>query len=618
LFPISIFKITIFILFTVNIFGACVSLKIFPVDKEQIEISAKVDTPNPEPPIEHILMFNGDGNPIDPTGTDLLCTNVKSEGLNLCRGKHATIIPLTWISDYRKLEYKAEEPKSQYRIYLNRMFKEMDHYFSNNPVCKSEEKRKVMLFVHGGLNSQAGSLKRVVDHTGLANPLYKEIKNTSCQYPIFINWHSWLVSTYSDHLFRVRQGENRKYVGFFSSPFYLAIDFFRTLSRAPVVWASMANNGLKALPFPISKPFDFNDSIKKAEVFANPKKLSINKWKESVAANKEGEIENCRVNFVPNSNNLGQFNISIGGPFEDEKITNEKLLSGFNCEDPGLDTSELGRNLRLTGMAPFQFMVGPLLDGIGTSSWNNMLRRVYLLFRTDDEFHIDQANIEPSGGLAIFLKYFAEKICGLNDSHKINKCVDNPKWEITVIGHSMGAIVINEMINKFSDVKIANYRDELIYLKMPFKKIVYMGAASTIRHFENSVVPYLLKNEDDKEVQFYNLMLHRNSEIKEDNFYDISPRGSLLVWIDSFLSNPMTHRDRTLGRFDNFMITAHSIPEKIRRKVHIVSFRGRSKPQDYSIKDPQKHGEFTTKFKFWLEQCWKGNSSQEECYREKK
>jgi hypothetical protein len=63
-------------------------------------------------------------------------------------------------------------------------------------------------------------------------------------------------------------------------------------------------------------------------------------------------------------------------------------------------------------------------------------------------------------------------------------------------------------------------------------------------------LPYMKRH---AETQFYNLSLHPVAEAGEWQPWlaDLPPRGSLLVWIDNFLANPVTEQERTMGRWRN-------------------------------------------------------------------
>ena len=70
-----------------------------------------------------------------------------------------------------------------------------------------------------------------------------------------------------------------------------------------------------------------------------------------------------------------------------------------------------------------------------------------------------------------------------------------------------------------------------------------MGAACSVNDFESAVIRYLRNND---ETNFYNLTLHPIAEQNEKN-YDVLPRGSLLVWIDTFATKPSRLADLRLG-----------------------------------------------------------------------
>ena len=262
---------------------------------------------------------------------------------------------------------------------------------------------------------------------------------------------------------------------------------------------------------------------------------------------------------------------------------------------------------------PTKIVVAPMIDGMGTSAWNNMLRRVDLLYTIDDEFHTDRvisqkAWSEPSlglartpvhGGLSRFMQLFIERY---------KSDIQSGNMEIVLVGHSMGAIVLNELIRNFGI-----YNDPASGENFGlFNQIVYMAAACSISHYESTVIPYLARN---TKAHFHNLMLGRMAEINETNAYDLSPRGSLLVWIDEFLANPLTHRDFTLGRYDNFLMAVHSIPESIRERIHIKSFNTGQKGPGYP--EPQEHSDFSN-FKFWDKECLGiYPDNQKDCYRKK-
>ena len=167
------------------------------------------------------------------------------------------------------------------------------------------------------------------------------------------------------------------------------------------------------------------------------------------------------------------------------------------------------------------------------------------------------------------------------------------------MGHNAGTIIINEAIRRFG---LSNTKDQVL----PFNTIVYMAAASTLRDVQASVYPYLQNNPS---TQLYQLMLHEQAEEGETVWQplDLPPRGSLLVWVNDFLSNPLTHKERTGGRYQNFFGDYHSIPENIRDQIYLKVF---SQGEKVRSENPQKHGEFTDRFRFWAAKCWATDFSQ--------
>jgi hypothetical protein len=102
---------------------------------------------------------------------------------------------------------------------------------------------------------------------------------------------------------------------------------------------------------------------------------------------------------------------------------------------------------------------------------------------------------------------------------------------IVMIGHSMGTIVINELLQLFPN--------------LPYESLVYMAGAASVRDTARAVTPVLVNNRGC--TKFYGLMLHPMNEARESTFYSLLPSGSLLVYVDEFLEVPKTVPDRTVG-----------------------------------------------------------------------
>lgn len=413
--------------------------------------------------------------------------------------------------------------EDEYEGYFNGIWKNIQN---------QTDKKKILIFVHGGLNTFNSALNRAID-------LYPKILKDG-YYPIFIIWDSSLPSSYLDHLLWIRQGRVYRCWGPITFPFYLFADFGRGVTRAPIViFHQLSTDSYSTFPY-------FFPSYK------NEKVLYEELEKRYKNGRKQQEITISR-----GGDNRGYINRGV-----------RHLLYWITFQP------------KLT--------ISPFIDALGKSAWENMLRRTQTLFRKPSEFDIrdNRNNVNnaldtpPTGAVSLFM----ESLCGL--------VKNNADYEITLIGHSMGTIVLNEIIRNYD---IPHYRN-----------IVYMAAACTIGDFEKSVIPYLIKHPDSK---FYNLCLNPIAEVREINpeYLDIPPRGSLLEWIDNFLASPETTMDRTLGKWDNIIQSTHIIPKDIRGQIDIKAFiAGPDNRKEYREGNPQKHADFTKKgMEFWKETFWK-------------
>lgn len=567
----------------------------------------------PHVPSQNILMFDGDGRPIDPQG-NLRRTVSASEPRTPSPETEITSGSITHID---VLPY-PELPNNEFKdTYLKNLFECMQEYFQTTPArsdlprmaCKqkpklngpdppsdpSKDPKKIMIFVHGGLNTQLHTIKR-------AEQLYNKIARAG-YYPLFINWRASFTASYLEQLWYIRQGEKQPVIGPATSLPTFGVDVARGIARAPLVWTAQRTNDLKTTPLPASLQskapnqiarelickYEYkneNECLEKFRFRKSPVCLPFNVKPDAGERNPGNKLPS------PNEQTIA---ISVGDDFRDCAEMDVSLLMYF-------------------ATLPSRFLIEPVVDALGSSAWDNMVRQTRLLFNIDDEFTkkaseiarqethtgnpVGVANIPRSGGLSIFLQRFSDKI------KEDMKNGDTRPWEITIIGHSMGTIIVNQILRETMQLK----------LKLPITNIVYMAAATTVRDFQDSVLVYLHEHEKAK---FYNLTLHPVAEEREAYGqlgpvpFDPGPRGSLLVLIDNFLSRPLTYLDRTAGRYDNFMPAVHNIPETLWPQVHVKTFStGRS--EKVMEENPQRHGDFTERFTFWAEDCWKPEPGMKE------
>jgi hypothetical protein len=129
---------------------------------------------------------------------------------------------------------------------------------------------------------------------------------------------------------------------------------------------------------------------------------------------------------------------------------------------------------------PLKLGLSPLIDGLGMPAWDNMSRRTLMMFEgptlnppRDGKERLAKDVLDHTPGA---VKYFADRL----RAH-VNDHTDPARpYEITVVGHSMGTMVMNEFLRRNMD--------------LPYRHVVYMGAACTVRDFARSVVPLLEAN----------------------------------------------------------------------------------------------------------------------------
>jgi hypothetical protein len=349
------------------------------------------------------------------------------------------------------------------------------------------------------------------------------IDSTSNYYPIYINWESSMVDAYVEQLLYIRQGKYSPTMGPISAPFYLLYDIGRAIIRAPITWGHQGYNLLRNTYLHPA----VNDTIYKK----------------------------YNRDFYSDGNHiyLGDRNV---GFWDDFSSTVTHFIPGI-----------------------LKIITTPLLDTFGKSAWQNMIRRTKKLFRRHNEFNlynINEVDVKPSvstGGASILMDSI------------ITYAQKNKNISISLLGHSMGASILTEII--------AHYNNH------HFENIVFMAPATSIKDFEHIVIPYLQKSEN-LNTKVYIITLHPEADVRENTFYDLLPRGSLLEWVDDFASEPTEFTEVTLGKWKNIIRASHIIPEDVRSQIIIKGFGY------INESDPQVHSDFNdVKYKFWNSDFWK-------------
>lgn len=258
----------------------------------------------------------------------------------------------------------------------------------------------------------------------------------------------------------------------------------------------------------------------------------------------------------------------------------------FHLHPLAPDRNNLGHSAVKEGLwlNPVKIATAPLIDGLGKGAWNSMLRRTDLVLHRARDFYgrpieeVERAQVpkDPCARMHVASTAAAEFFRRWEDG-----CEQGVDIPAILVAHSMGAIIANNILAK--------------YPKIHYNHIVYMAAAAPLKDVETVVAPYLQAHE---QTRFYNLSLHPDREVNEAHYYDVIPRGSLLVWIDDTLADINSFQDRTTGTWHNIMRSANQVfkDEHVRRRVHLTRF---------GVRDgsPQNHGDFG-KCPFWREGFW--------------
>jgi hypothetical protein len=265
-----------------------------------------------------------------------------------------------------------------------------------------------------------------------------------------------------------------------------------------------------------------------------------------------------------------------------KKINNMKMRVYIGKDNyPGY-YSALARTSYITGL-PLRIITTPAIDTCGKNAWDIMKRRSKTAFikaqplETSVEKEIKTA-LSPSDGA---MSRLMDRLSGL--------CREHTDYEFTVIGHSMGPFIINEMIAR--------------YPELPYKNIVYMAPACSVIETVRAIKPYLEKNPKST---FYTLCIHPHRDTQDMMVYGCLPRGSVLEWIDLYLSDPVSADDLTLGQWDNAVFLMPRLMNTVQSQVVVKAFGLRDPVTNTIVLDmPGQHTDFGEPvLRFWEPAFW--------------
>ena len=396
---------------------------------------------------------------------------------------------------------------------------------------RRSHRKHILIRIHGGLNGLGNSI-------AYTDTFISAVKDTNT-YPLLINWESSWLKSYGDHLFWVRHGHRYNGWGLLGAPAVLVSDVGRGIVRAPIT--------------------TFRTLLYTTKDHALPR-LDVPQTTELFDA------------------------------YQAEGVSDRRARDAI-AFDPGYyRESGLSRFNQTVFSSVFllpHIVTAVVIDAFGTSAWDNMVRTTETMFRADGEFNhpdLTENRYRPaSGAVARLMKKMAEKL------------PRSEGYKVTLIGHSMGAIVASEML----EATATSPEDSL-----PIDTVVFMAAASSVRQFSQLVVPYLQAHH---QARFYNLTLHPISDLREPGPWHLT-QGSLLEWIDDFLATPSTEFDRVIGKRSNVACTSHAVPRDVRGQVAFKSFdyfTGKGDGRGRMQKKPRKHGDFSDlRLEFWRTPFW--------------
>lgn len=306
---------------------------------------------------------------------------------------------------------------------------------------------------------------------------------------------------------------------------------------------------------------------------------------------------------------------------------------------------EVGRFVSYSALLPVRAVSTPLAHGIGDAAWENMLRRTRTTIRQPLEFDLDRhADWNGDGeidgwnkcpndfiekrrdfpkGTGVFGRFFEtivryRKPDGRGMPVSTWRCTaagevkeEPPTPEqaaadartdqaiaealeragITLIGHSMGAIVINELVDRFEN--------------LPYSEIVVMASAASLRETRRVMDAYFESDTGGaRDTRFHALMLHPLNDARERQFAGAVPAGSLLMWIDEMYDPPKTPEDKVFGYWPTAKAARQMFGSAAQDRTLYRVFSRPQAPKD-APSNPIEHGQFNEDdMCFWRPSFW--------------
>ncbi len=421
--------------------------------------------------------------------------------------------------------YKDKLEDEEFQIqYVNSIFNNLEQY-----VLKQKEGTRlpaqILIFIHGGLNSYKEGLGRIQEFLEKQKNA-KDFPNLSSHFLVSLNWEAGLRSALKDHFFQIRYGIRDPYFATATSPIVLFHDLGNSIIKAPDAIYSEAKDLFQ------NQSADFTSAFLVTGLYASVYGLPI-------------------AALHPT--------LTIASVMPYASYATAGLYGYWFFED----------DFTRYSLWPIRMASAPFIEGFGTPAWDMLKRRPDLL--------LFNPTTKKDGAMGELLKKLANNI--KDGKWRTKECENNksipcPPVELTLLGHSMGAMVSDRILTTLTQ-------------ELTFKHIIYIGAANSIADFKVSVIPYL---RDHDQTKFWSFALSEQDERNEKyhKYFDFLTRGSLLVWIDLLLERTYGLSQKRFGREVNQEWV--NIDDKIAwNRICRISFSG----NPARTKEPKKHGDFT-------------------------
>lgn len=502
----------------------------------------------------------------------------------------------------REAMYQADRILDRLDLYIR---ERANRCAASAELCETGPVR-LLVFAHGGMVTHENAVRsaEVLAPAMLADGYF----------PVFLVWNSDFPNAYVNQLCCINQrAEPSRYAQRLAIPVRLFGDVGGGLVRLPQNVLTQAERfGRSVEPSSTDDPLYYlpeyclEESCRAAADQRN--------WARSRAMQNRYRIRSFEADLDVHAFEEGR------QPDGQTRLDPVVIFPPFTTAEDLNDTGEpaFQRGFRYGALAPVRGLTSLGTEG-GANAWNNMVRRARLSVFVGEDFAGTQfaaPEINPDKkactdperyyGLGGFGVFFERLLCARNATFFAETAP--AEIEITFVGHSMGAIVGNEVLREYGE-------------SLPFQRIVYMAAASSIREFEDAVIPVMQRrptpygeplgvNGIRRPVSFYNLMLHPLAESRElppaENSWTQGtlPQGSLLEWIDEYFERPRSAVDRTLGKWSNVWRVLEYLSFEARGRMAFTVFGMQTGviEQDYCADTerchPRIHGQFDD-YSFW-------------------